>query len=97
MIPQKLTLLFDLDGTLMHEWESAEYCFIETLHRAGITASSADVFQTVRPIAREEWYKLPTIDYCLKIGFSSWEALWSDFSYDNAEFAVMRQLERNIG
>jgi len=46
----------------------------------------------IRKQARDNWYKLPTIDYCLKIGISSWEALWADFIGECKELEELRNL-----
>jgi putative hydrolase of the HAD superfamily len=85
-------LLFDLDDTLIVEWKSAESSFIQTIVQSGYSIDPADFVKTIRAQARELWYQLPTIDFCLKIGISSWEALWADFSGDDPEFGMLREL-----
>jgi putative hydrolase of the HAD superfamily len=86
------TLLFDLDDTLIVEWKSAEECFIETMKLSGLQIDANEFVKTVRDQAREHWYKLPTIDFSKKIGISSWEALWADFTGEKQEFSKLREL-----
>ena len=73
------TILFDLDDTLIIEWDSARNTFIETVSDLDISNKNEFV-SIIREEARLLWYKLPTIEYCLKVGISSWEALWADFT-----------------
>jgi putative hydrolase of the HAD superfamily len=86
------TLLFDLDDTLIVEVQSADDSFIETIRQID-PAVDADAFvKAIRMKAREIWYALPTIDYCLKIGISSWEGLWADFTGDHDRLAELQEL-----
>jgi putative hydrolase of the HAD superfamily len=50
--------------------------------------------QNIREEARKIWYTFPTIDYCLKIGISSWEALWADFDGEGKELEELRSLAK---
>jgi putative hydrolase of the HAD superfamily len=86
------TILFDLDDTLIVERKSAEESFIETISQIDLKINIDDFLIAIRKQAKELWYKLPTIDFCLKIGISSWEALWADFNGDFSEFAKLREL-----
>jgi len=86
------TILFDLDDTLIVEWESAEKSFIETLEQSDIQVDKTEFLKVIRKQAKENWYKLPTIDYCLKIGISSREALWADFSGEDFQYVELRKL-----
>jgi putative hydrolase of the HAD superfamily len=75
-------ILFDLDDTLIVEKASAEAAFRSVSEYAsekyGVNPS---IFQaSVRKNARKVWYSLPTHPYCKKIGISSWEGLWANFS-----------------
>jgi len=78
-------LLFDLDDTLIIEKASAEAAFIEvskyTHKKYGV---NPDLFQeSIRKNARKLWYGLPAHPYCKKIGISSWEGLWANFTGDH--------------
>jgi putative hydrolase of the HAD superfamily len=86
------TILFDLDDTLIIEWESAEESFIETIVQLDQNIDKDGFLRTIRKQARDNWYKLPTIDYCLKIGISSWEGLWADFTGESEELKDLRNL-----
>lgn len=86
------TILFDLDDTLMEELNSAEESFIETIRQAGLQINDGEFLKTIQKQAKENWYKLPTIKYCLKIGISSREGLWADFTGANKQLAKLREL-----
>jgi putative hydrolase of the HAD superfamily len=86
------TLLFDLDDTLVVEWKSAERSFIETIQRLDGKINHDDFVRTIREKAREQWYSLPTIGYSKRIGISSWEALWGDFTGDDENLVMLREL-----
>jgi putative hydrolase of the HAD superfamily len=75
-------VLFDLDDTLIIEKASAEAAFTEvskyTQEKYNV---NPDRFQeSVRKNARKLWYELPAHPYCKKIGISSWEGLWANFT-----------------
>jgi putative hydrolase of the HAD superfamily len=38
------------------------------------------------------WYQLPTIEYCLNVGISSWEALWAEFIGENINLKQLYNL-----
>ena len=82
-------VLFDLDDTLIIEWKSAEESFIETISLINKEFGNQQFVSIIREEARKLWYKLPTIDYCLKIGFSSYEALWADFTGENKNLKIL--------
>jgi putative hydrolase of the HAD superfamily len=89
------TILFDLDDTLIVEYQSADDSFIETLNLIETQINMNEFIKTIRRQARELWYKLPTIDYCLKVGISSWEALWADFTGENEYLKQLNHLAAN--
>jgi putative hydrolase of the HAD superfamily len=86
------TLLFDLDDTIILESKTARKSIIKNITLAGLGIDTTDFFRTIHQQARELWYKMSTIDYCLKIGISSLEALWADFTGDDPELAQLRDL-----
>jgi putative hydrolase of the HAD superfamily len=86
------TILFDLDDTLIVELESAEESFIETIVQADQNIDKVEFLKSIRNQARDNWYKLPTIEYCLKIGISSWEGLWADFTGEFEELKILQNL-----
>ncbi len=78
-------ILFDLDETLMLEKASAEKIFLKVARyvqeRYGI---NADEFHAlIRANAKKLWHELPSYPYCMKIGISSWEGLWAEFTGDH--------------
>jgi len=92
MVDKIDTILFDLDDTLIVEWKSAEESFIETILQLDSKIDTDIFLNTIRDEAKRQWYDLPTIDFCLKIGISSWEALWADFTGENENFVRLREL-----
>lgn len=90
------TVFLDFDDTLVVESDSAEKSLAAASEIAarkyGIPAS--EMLKQVRKRAREFWHALPTIGYAKRIGVSSWEALWADFSgpEENTELAEMKKL-----
>lgn len=92
-VPPKV-LLFDLDDTLIVEKESAEKSFIETskLVEETYEIDASEFSNTIRQQARKLWYSLPTIDYCLKIGISSWEGLWACFEGVHEQLKLLSDL-----
>lgn len=93
-MPHPNVLFFDLDDTLVVETASAEKSLLEAAALArdqyGIDPDALQ--KTVRIKARELWYQLPTIEYALRIGVSSWEGLWADLSgpENNADLKELR-------
>jgi putative hydrolase of the HAD superfamily len=92
MIKTIKTILFDLDDTLIVERKSAEESFRETIASTKIKLDYDLFAESIFKTAKEEWYKLPTIDFCLRIGISSWEGLWGDFTGEGIYFSHLRQL-----
>jgi putative hydrolase of the HAD superfamily len=86
------TILIDLDDTLIIEYGSADASFAETITGAGLNIDTRQFTETIRGKARENWYQLPTIAYCKKVGISSWEGLWADFTGENENLALLREL-----
>jgi putative hydrolase of the HAD superfamily len=86
------TVLFDLDETLIVEWKSAEESFIETISQLNWSTDPDEFVKAIKEKARELWHKLPTIDFCRKIGISSWEALWADFTGESEYYKKLREL-----
>ncbi len=85
------TLLFDLDDTLLIEWDSAKTSFIETVHQVDPLIDGEVFVKTIIEEARKIWYELPTIAYCRKVGISTWEALWADFTGEHEQLKLLRQ------
>ena len=75
-------LIFDLDDTLVIEEASAEAAFIETgeLAKAKYGLDPHELHATLRRTCRELWYAFPSHPYCKRVGISSWEGLWSEFT-----------------
>ena len=87
-------ILFDLDDTLIIEKQSADEAFAETakILTDNFQINPVDFVKTIRQEARKIWYTLPTIDYCLKIGISSWEGLWAGFGGKHKQLKLLSQL-----
>jgi putative hydrolase of the HAD superfamily len=85
-------ILFDLDETLLVEWDSARHSFIETIKRIDSGIDENEFVKAIREEARKLWYVLPTIKYCRRIGISSWEALWADFSGSDSNLKMLSRL-----
>ncbi len=79
---QYKAVFFDLDDTLIVELAAAEEAFIKTglIAQEKYGIKSGDLHQAVRKKAREIWYQMETYPYAMKIGISSWEALWANFA-----------------
>ncbi len=86
------TVLFDLDDTLLVEWKSARDSFIKTISIIDIEIDKEEFVKTIREETRKLWYELPTIEYCRKVGISSWEALWADFDGENENLRLLAEL-----
>ncbi len=86
-------LFFDLDDTLVIERASAEEAFLAAarLAQERYTIDPELLSQQVKIRARELWHELPTYPYCVKIGISSWEGLWGDFT---GEHRMLGELSR---
>lgn len=87
-------VLFDLDDTLVVEYESAQKSFLATCEYAKAYGIDPDfLFKEVQQKAREIWYKMPTIEYCLRIGISSWEGLWANFIGEHEKLKELHSLK----
>lgn len=86
------TLVFDLDDTLVVEQASAEAAIIETaeLAQARYGLDPREMHTTLRKTCREIWFEFPSHSYCKKVGISSWEGLWAEFTGDNEELEALR-------
>jgi putative hydrolase of the HAD superfamily len=92
MVAMKSALLFDLDETLVPDEPAASASFAAV---AGFAATACDIDARrlaagARAHARGLWYAAPTIDYCLRVGISSWEGLWCRFEGDGPEVRSLR-------
>ena len=78
-------LLFDLDDTLMIEEASAEAAFNEVSKYAyeKYGVNPGKFHESIRKNARKLWHELPAHPFCQKIGISSWEGLWANFTGDH--------------
>jgi putative hydrolase of the HAD superfamily len=86
------TLIFDLDDTLVVEEASAEAAFVETgeLARARYGLDPLELHTTLRQACRELWYAFPAYPYCKRVGISSWEGLWAEFTGDDPDLGTLR-------
>jgi putative hydrolase of the HAD superfamily len=86
------TLIFDLDDTLIVEEASAEAAFIEAgeLARIRYGLDPKCLHQTVRKTCRDIWYAFPSHPYCKRIGISSWEGMWAEFTGADTELKPLR-------
>lgn len=85
-------ILFDLDDTLLVEWNSARQTFIETISGLEPALDKEEFVSAIREEARRLWYSLPTIEYCRRVGISSWEALWADFDGEDDHLKLLADL-----
>ncbi len=86
------TLVFDLDDTLVVEQASAEAAIIETaeLAHAKYGLDPREMHTTLRKTCREIWYAFPSHPYCKRVGISSWEALWAQFTGPDKNLKALR-------
>ena len=86
------TLIFDLDDTLVVEEASAEAAFIEAGELARIRhgLDPRELHATVRKTCRELWYGFPSHPFCKRVGISSWEAMWAEFTGPDRELKPLR-------
>jgi len=86
------TIVFDLDDTLVMEMESEERAFMTACAIAAerYAVDPHDLFRAVRRRAKELWHASPWYPYCQRIGFASWEGLWSTFSGSSPEMRELR-------
>jgi putative hydrolase of the HAD superfamily len=86
-------LIFDLDDTLVIEEASAEAAFIETgeLARNKHGLDPHELHTTLRKACRELWYASPFHPYCKRVGISSWEGLWAEFTGSDPNLKGLRE------
>jgi putative hydrolase of the HAD superfamily len=85
-------LLFDLDDTLMVEEPAATAAFAAVAQFAASVrdVDAAELAVGARSRARELWYAAPMIEYCLRVGISSWEGLWCRFEGERPDARLLR-------
>ena len=90
-------VIFDLDETLMPEYQAVEAAFAEACKPAVVSCDvdAAALAEAVRHRGRELWRQSPSHDWCQRIGISSWEGLSGDFSGDGRELTALRQWMEN--
>src|SRR4030042_1847321 len=86
------TILFDLDDTLIVELKSAEESFLETISQLDAQINADEFLRTIQKQAKELWYQLPIIEFCLTIGIASREGLWADFTTDQEQYKKLHEL-----
>ncbi|MDE2890096.1 MAG: HAD family hydrolase [Gemmatimonadota bacterium] len=86
-------ILFDLDETLILEKPIA----IRALEQTGQHANAAagvrppELRDRVLERAGELWRSTPVIDYCRRVGISSWEGLWAGFAGEDENLVWLRE------
>lgn len=85
-------LIFDLDDTLVVEEASAQAALLQTCELAKVRhgIEPRDLHATIRQTCRWLWHQSPVRAYCVDIGISSWEALWSRFEGENENLKILR-------
>lgn len=86
-------VLFDLDDTLIVDDRTIE----EALARVCLAwcppnAQPSELADALRCSARALWTSLPSINYCRRMGISSWEGLCSTFPGEQSELGALRSL-----
>ena len=86
------TILFDLDETLILEKPVALRALEQTGQRAKAEAGvhPSELRDRVLERAGELWRSTPAIDYCRRVGISSWEGLWCEFAGENENLVWLR-------
>lgn len=80
-------IIFDLDDTLYADQEARDVTLLsigEQLARQ-FPVQPEQVRHTVRETAREVWYNCPLAEYSRRVGMSSWEGLWAQFTGMDAD------------
>jgi putative hydrolase of the HAD superfamily len=87
------TLIFDLDDTLVLEEPSAQAAIIETgeLARTRYGLDPRELHTALRKACRELWYSFSSHPYCKRIGISSWEGLWAEFTGEDTNLEALRK------
>ena len=87
------TIIFDLDDTLMVEMASEEAAFLAACgparERHGVDPER--LYKAVRARAGELWQAFEAHPFCRRIGFASWEGLWSSFEGGAPEMKLLRE------
>ncbi len=86
-------IIFDLDDTLVVDEVSAQTAFLKTclFAQAHYGASFPGFYSTIRETCRYFWYASPAREYCLRVGVSSWEGLWAEFSGTDENLAILHE------
>lgn len=86
------TIIFDLDDTLVVDEASAAAAFLDACEVARSAAGipPGELHSTIKRVCREIWRTSPARAYAVRIGISSWEALWADFEGDDDNLKVLR-------
>ena len=86
-------ILFDLDETLILE-EPVAHRALEQAGQGAHTEANVpptELRDVVLKRARELWRSTPVIDYCRRVGISSWEGLWCEFAGENEDLVWLRE------
>jgi putative hydrolase of the HAD superfamily len=83
------SILFDLDDTLILEKESAIQAFLSTIRILPREIIREDFVSRIFEEARKLWYSYSTLAYAKKVGISSWEALWAEFSGGDPNLKIL--------
>lgn len=85
-------LIFDLDDTLVAEKTSAEAAFLETCKFAMLCCDINPfmLYTAIRGTCKRLWHESPARAYCLRIGMSSREGLWTEFQGTDGNLEVLR-------
>ena len=86
-------ILFDLDETLILEKPIAIKALEQTGQRANAAAGvhPPELRDRVLERAGELWRSTPAIDYCRRVGISSWEGLWAGFAGEDENLLWLRE------
>ncbi len=87
------TILFDLDETLILEKPIALRAVEQTGQRANAVAGvdPSELRDRVLERAGELWRSTPAIEYCRRVGISSWEGLWCGFAGEDENLVWLRE------
>lgn len=91
-----LKLIFDLDETLVPEYEPVNAALAEVCRdlAGAVDQSPERMAALVRRHASELWHANPLDDWCRRIGLSSWEALANDFGREGQQWATIDDWRR---
>jgi len=91
----RITLLIDLDDTIILEEQSAQNALLQTVKLVlkHYDVSSLEFVSSVRNQARILWQSLPTYPFCKSIGISSWEGLWGNFTGEDPNLKRLNALK----